>query len=173
MFIRREIGADVLVIRTLHAAAFDKPELKGQEPVEARLVDELRAEGYVVPALSLVAVENDVIVGHVVCSRARIGDEWNVLGLGPISALPGHQHRGVGSALMHAVIAAADALGYPMIVLLGEPAYYRRFGFEPATDHGLLAPDASWGPYFQLRRLAAWTPSLAGAFRYAAPFERV
>lgn len=173
MFIRREIEADARVIRALHAAAFDKPELGGREPVEAQLVDELRADGYIVPALSLVAVEDDAIVGHVVCSRARVEDEWIGLGLGPIGILPAHQHRGVGSALMHAVIAAADALDYPMIVLLGEPAYYRRFGFEASTDHGLLAPDASWGPYFQLRRLAAWTPSFAGAFRYAAPFERV
>jgi putative acetyltransferase len=109
----------------------------------------------------------------VVCSRARVGDgDWNLLGLGPIGVLPGEQGRGVGTALMHAVVAAADALNWPAIVLVGEPAYYGRFGFEPASAHGVLAPVPAWEPYFQIRRLAAWTPSLAGRFRYAPPFER-
>jgi putative acetyltransferase len=72
---------------------------------------------------------------------------------------------------MHAVIAAADALEHPAIVLLGDPAFYRRFGFEPASDHGVLPPVPEWEPHFQLRRLAAWTPSLAGTFAYAAPFH--
>jgi putative acetyltransferase len=172
LIVRRESETDRAAIRAVHAAAFEAEELEGSEPVEVRLVDDLRAEGHVVPGLSLVAVADDAIVGHVVCSRARVGDgDWNVLGLGPIGVLPAEQGRGVGTALMHAVVAAADALDWPAIVLLGEPAYYGRFGFEPASAHGVLAPVPAWEPFFQIRRLAAWTPSLTGAFRYAPPFE--
>jgi putative acetyltransferase len=74
---------------------------------------------------------------------------------------------------MHAVIAAADALDEPVIVLLGHPAYYPRFGFVPAVEHGITPPQ-DWGPaLFMVRRLTAWAPGLQGLFRYAPAFERL
>jgi putative acetyltransferase len=174
VLIRREVEADGPVVRAIHVAAFDHPESAGAEPVEARLLDELRADGDVVPALSLVAVQDGAVVGHVVCSPASIGGaDAQVLGLGPIGVVPHLQGRGVGTALMHAVLAAADALGRPAVVLLGSPEYYGRFGFEPAAIHGVLPSEPAWGPYFQMRRLSAWTPSLTGPFRYAAAFDRI
>jgi putative acetyltransferase len=175
VLIRRETAADERAARAVQVAAFAAPELDGAEPVEARLLDELRAEGDLVPGLSLVAVVDDEVVGHVVCSRARIGDtgEWNALGLGPIGVLPDLQRHGVGTALMHATVGAADALGWPAIVLLGDPGFYSRFGFEPAAIRGLVPPDPTWEPAFQVLRLTAWSPTLAGRFRYAAPFERL
>jgi putative acetyltransferase len=173
LFVRRETVEDTATVRAVHAAAFGADELEGAEPVEVRLVDELRAEGHAIAPLSLVTVEDDAIVGHVVCSRARVGDgDWSLLGLGPIGVLPSHQRRGVGTALMHAVVAAADALDWPAIVLLGEPGYYGRFGFELAATYNLVPPVSAWEPYFQIRRLTAWTPSIAGTFQYAPPFER-
>lgn len=145
----------------------------GAVPVEAPLVDDLRASAEWLPRLSLVAEVDGEIVGHVVCSRGWIttatGDR-PVLGLGPLGVAPAHQGAGVGSALVHAVLGAADALDESLVALLGAPAYYGRFGFEPARVHGVEAPDASWGDHFQVRPLAAYDPALTGPFRYAAPF---
>jgi len=91
--------------------------------------------------------------------------------LGPLSVDPPHQGRGVGSALMHAVLGAADALGEPLVVLLGNPRYYRRFAFVQGDSLGIEPPVPAWGPYFQARPLTAYDPSLQGPFRYAEPFE--
>ena len=73
--------------------------------------------------------------------------------------------------MMHASIGAADALGEPLIALLGSTVYYSRFGFRPAAAVGVLPPDPAWGDHFQVRTLSAYHPGLTGTFRYAAPFE--
>ncbi|MFC4564781.1 GNAT family N-acetyltransferase [Nocardiopsis mangrovi] len=179
MLIRRETPDDIPAIRAVTAAAFAgaehsaPPAEPGGDPGEATLVGRLRADPGWIPELSLVAVESGGgVVGHVVCTRGAVGD-LPALGLGPVSVDPGHQGAGVGSALMHAVLGAADALGEPLVALLGEPAFYARFGFRPAADHGVVAPDASWGAYFQVRTLTAHTDAMAGTFRYAAPFGRI
>ena len=112
------------------------------------------------------------LVGHVVCTRGTVG-AVPAVGLGPIAVLPSRQRGGVGSALVHAVLGAADALREPLVALLGNPGYYGRFGFEPASAHAILAPDPDWGDYFQVRLLADWTPAATGAFTYAAPFGRL
>jgi putative acetyltransferase len=142
--------------------------------VEANLVDELRAEGDLVEPLCLVAEREGVVVGHVAVSRASLDEVPAALvAIGPIGVQPELQNAGIGSALMHATIAAADALGERGIVLLGHPTYYPRFGFGPAIDHGITPPQ-DWGPaYFMLRRLKAWGDGLSGAFRYAPAFERL
>jgi putative acetyltransferase len=84
------------------------------------------------------------IAGHVVCTRGWVGD-LAALGLGPISVVPDHQRRGIGQALMHAIIGAADAAGEPLIALLGDQGFYGRFGFVEASRMGILAPDPAWG----------------------------
>jgi putative acetyltransferase len=111
-----------------------------------------------------------VPVGHVVCSRAHVGP-LAVAGLGPIGVLPAWQGRGIGAALMHGVLAAADALELPLVGLLGAPDLYGRFGFVPAASLCVEAPDPAWGDLFQVRTLAAYERSLAGVFRYAPAFE--
>jgi putative acetyltransferase len=179
VLIRRELPADVDSVRAVHLAAFAKPavDATGRLPgtVEARLVDELRSDGDLVPACCLVAETKGTgaVVGHVAVSRATVDGRGGPLALGPLGVDPGLQGRGVGSALMHATIAAADALGAPVIVLLGHPDYYPRFGFEPAVGLG-IRPPSPWGPeFFLARRLAAWDDSVRGAFRYAPAFERL
>jgi putative acetyltransferase len=162
MLIRREMPSDAQAVHHVHEAAF------GRE-LEARIADDLRAAGDARPALSLVAEIDGAVAGHVVCSDARIGDLPSV-GLGPVSVLPAHQGRGVGTALLHAVLGAADALDLPEIVLLGSPAFYRRFGFQPAQPLRVLPPDPAWAEHFQIRTLTAWTPGRKGAFRYAPAF---
>lgn len=178
MLIRPETSADLDAIDAIHRAAFPAPD-HGVEPVEARLVRELRNDPGWIPALSLVA-EGDAeaavgpgrpsVVGHVVCTSASVGDS-PALGLGPIGVLPAVQGSGVGTALLHTVLGAADALDHPVVVLLGHLDYYPRFGFVPARSMGIEPPDPEWGGHFQARALGAWTPACAGPFRYAAPFE--
>jgi putative acetyltransferase len=95
------------------------------------------------------------------------------VGLGPIGVLPERQSAGVGTALMHAVVAAADALGYPLVALLGDTGYYGRFGFVPGSSLAIEAPNPAWGDHFQVRTLAAYTPDLRGRFVYSPPFDDV
>ncbi len=172
MLIQRETSAHIAAIRTVTAAAFARPERPRRTPVEATLVDELRASDAWLPRLSLVAVDSAGVVGHVLGSRARV-DSAPVLAVGPLSVHPDHQGRGVGRALMHAVLGAADALDEPLVVLLGDPCYYARFGFRLAEEYGILPPVPEWRPHFQIRTLTAFTPELRGQFAYAEPFDRV
>ena len=173
MILRRELPSDRTAVLAVHRAAFGKggPDTPA-DVAEARLAGELHDDGSVIPGLGLVATAGDQIVGHVVCSRGSI-DGHPAAGLGPLGVLPAHQRRGVGLALMHGVLAAADALGEPVVLLLGNPGYYRRFGFGPAQDLGVLPPDPGWGEYFQIRTLTAWDGSLGGTFRYAPAFDRL
>jgi len=193
VLIRREDAADVSAIYAITAAAFARPgpsqgqspgqsqgqhqgqhqgQSPGADPPEARLVDELRAGPAWLPALSMVAVTpaGDVI-GHVLCTRGYVA-QTPVLGLGPLTVRPDHQRRGVGSALMHAILGAADALGEPLVALLGDPAYYGRFGFQPSSTYQIMPPNPQWGRYFQVRTLAGYQPSVRGTFAYPEPFDR-
>lgn len=171
VLIRRETHADVAAIRAVTAAAFARKP--GETPVEATLVDELRDDEGWLPTLSLVAATAaGEIIGHVVCSRGHVGPV-PALGLGPLSVRPDHQGRGVGSALMHAVLGAAEAMGEPLVALLGDPGYYSRFGFAPAERHGVTPPVPTWGRYFQVRVFNGPVPPPRGPFTYAEPFSRV
>ncbi len=164
MLIRRETPADIDAIRSVTNLAF-------KDGPEAPLIDWLREDEGWIPELSLVA-EVDVtggVLGHVVCTRAYIGD-YPTVGLGPISVHPDHQRRGVGKALVHAVLGAAEARGESAVILLGSPAYYSRFGFRLAAEFGITPPVPEWAPHFQARLFG---PTPSGAFRYAEPFNRL
>lgn len=171
MLIRREIPADVALIDEVHRRAFAFAAPDGGDPVEVELVHALRGDRGWVPALSLVALDaGGGVTGHVVCTEGSVGDTPAV-GLGPIGVDPHAQRRGIGQGLMHAVLAAADALDYPLVALLGHLDYYPRFGFVPGSSLGVIAPDPAWGDHFQVRPLATWTAGTRGPFRYAAPFS--
>jgi putative acetyltransferase len=137
----------------------------------------LRADaGAYVPELTLVAEDGDGIVGHVMISNATIhGDEdRRALGLGPLAVTPERQSTGVGIALMEASLKLADERGDPLVVLLGHPAYYPRFGFEPARGRGIEPPtpmmsDAS----FMVKVLSNYDEAYRGKFAYAPAFDQV
>ena len=167
--IRRETLVDRSAVDAVISAAFGQPG-SDAPPGETALVQALRSDIGWIEALSMVATRDRRIVGHVVCTRGWVG-ELAALGLGPIGVLPDYQRQGTGQALMHAVIGAADAAGEPLIALLGDHRFYGRFGFVEASRMGVLAPDAEWGAHFQVRTLTDCPPSVAGTFRYAAPFE--
>jgi len=169
LLIRREAADDVSVIRAITAAAFAR---SGGDPTEARLVDELRASPAWLPELSLVAATPaGGIIGHVLCTRGHIGT-FQVLALGPLTVRPGSQGHGVGSALMHAILGAAEALGEPLVALLGDPAYYGRFGFQLGAVYQITAPRPEWQPHFQVRVLTGYQPTVRGVFTYPEPFDR-
>jgi putative acetyltransferase len=171
MLVRRELAGDVAAVRAVTAAAFARP---GQDvPLEAPLVDWLRASPAWIGELSLVAVDTGGdVTGHVLCTRGTVGAA-GVLALGPLSVRPDRQRRGVGKALMHAVLGAADALGEPLVVLLGSARYYPRFGFRPASEYGITPRHPEWEPDFQVRALTAYDPAVRGQFAYPEPFDRL
>lgn len=122
-------GEDPQISR-VHREAF------GRE-AEARLVESLRRQSQLV--IDLVAVVDDQIVGHVALSPMRLEGQPSIhgyIGLGPVAVMPGHQCRGIGAALVREAVARARAAAIRAVFVLGDPAWYRRFGFEPAALHG-------------------------------------
>ena len=135
MIIRKEHSDDQAPIYALVRAAF------GRE-LEARLVELLRSSGDSV--ISLVAIENGEIVGHVMLSRAQA--ELRALALGPLAVHPACQRRGIGSALVCEALEEASRGFWEIVFLLGNPNYYRRFGFDAALASGFNSAYA--GPHF-------------------------
>jgi putative acetyltransferase len=156
MLIRDERPSDVAAIRAVLTAAFGGT-------LEAELVDRLRADGDAV--ISLVA-DDDGIVGQVLLSRMTA--PFPALGLAPVSVLPARQRVGIGSRLVRAALARASAAGWQAVLVLGEPAYYRRFGFDPALAAGLACAYA--GPCLMARALQGTLPATAGSIAYAPAF---
>ena len=110
---------------------------------EADLVERVRESDYYVPELALVAEREGEVVGHALFSyvelRAR-ESSLAVLSLAPLAVRPDAQHKGTGVALVERGLAAAETRREPLVVVLGNPRYYTRFGFEPARPHGIEPP---------------------------------
>jgi len=167
MLIRIERSEDVGDIAAVLADAFRRPDVDGTPP-EVELVSALRASDAWIPQQSQVAVEDEVVIGYCLCTRALL-EGTRVLALGPIGVVPRHQSRGVGSALIWNAIGIAENMGEQLIGLLGDPAYYERFGFMPAAEAGVEPPNPAWGSYFQVLRLAR-DAGATGRFTYPEPF---
>ncbi|MFI6867977.1 GNAT family N-acetyltransferase [Nocardia sp. NPDC050406] len=182
MLIRRERPSDLAAIAAVHRSAFAAqyanahgetwPEEAAPalaDPPEVDLVRRLRDNSGWIPTLSMVAEGRDRILGHVCLTRAAVGP-FPVLALGPIGVRPDHQGGGVGSALMHAALGAADALDEPLVGLLGSLDYYPRFGFVPGVRLNIAPDRPEWTSHFQVRPLSAYEDEMTGDFRYADPF---
>lgn len=156
--VRAERTGDIAAIDDVVAGAFGRDD-------EARLVARLRRDGDA--AMSLVAVADNAVVGHVLLSL--MAAPFRALGLAPLSVVPGHQKRGVGTALMNAAIARARQAGWSAIFVLGDSAYYGRFGFRADLAAGFSSPYA--GPHFMVLPLADALPVASGRVSYAAAFS--
>lgn len=165
--IRPETADDHVAARHVHERAF-APSL-----AEARLVDALRAEAAHVAALCLVAEEDSAIVGHIAFSRARLPSGDEVLALAPVAVVPERQGAGVGSALIREALQRSRATGHGLVLVLGHPAYYPRFGFEPAGALGIEAPWDVPPEAWMALRLPAYRPSMRGLVAYADAFAAV
>lgn len=169
MIVREQQADDYEAIRHVYAEAFRRPRFRppqspGSVPPEVPLFEVLWEAHDVIPELSFTALTDGEVVGHVTASQATVADD-PVAAVGPIGVLPDHQGTGIGSALMDALLSAADAAGVPLIVLLGSPQYYGRFGFRPASELGVIPPEPEWGDAFQARPLTGYTQSVAGRFQ--------
>lgn len=133
MNVRPETPADRPGIRDLHRVCF-------ATPAEADLVQQLRADNDAV--FSLVAVEGEQIIGHVMFSRMRKPPQ--TLGLAPVAVVPAHRRQGIAEALIRDGLHRARHDGWKGVFVLGGD-YYRRFGFNPALTRGLKSPYA--GPH--------------------------
>ena len=160
--VRRTEDRDRDAVLALVRAAFARPPHDGAEEVD--IVRTTWRLGASVDGGDLVAVDNGAVVGHVL---AALGDLAGVAvpGIAPLAVRPDHQRQGVGVALMHAVLTAIEATGAPAVLLLGNPAYYGRFGFEPAEDYGISYSPVP-GPDFQIRWFNPTAQLPRGTFRY-------
>jgi len=162
--IRIETPADAPAVARVVEAAFGRPD-------ESRMVDAIRASREYVPELSFVADDAGEIVGHTMLSHVGLaGSDRELLELAPLAVVPGRQREGVGSALTRAVLAAADASGEPLVLVLGDPRYYVRFGFRRSDELGIEPPQPAWHAAFMVVKLAAYDPSLRGRVVFPPSF---
>ena len=164
--LRRETQADFATIRDINRQAFGRD-------TEAELVDALRGEGYL--RLSLVAELDGLAVGHILFSELSIetpGGAVPALALAPMAVLPEHQRTGIGSALVRRGLDLCRDEGHRIVVVLGHPTYYPRFGFTAQLAERLESPYA--GPAFMALELVAGAlAGVGGKVEYPPPFSRV
>jgi putative acetyltransferase len=165
MNIRPETHDDIDAIRHVTYEAFD------HRAAEAKLVDLLRGRGEL--TLSLVAEDNGTIIGHLAYSPMTIEGapaNFKALGLGPISVLPSHQRKGIGSALIHESLKQCAALGCDAVLLLGHTGYYPRFGFQPARTFGLTSDYGDGDHFMALPLHAGALDNVHGKAQYVRAF---
>ena len=140
----------------------------------ATFADRIRASEEAVPGYSLLAADDSGVVGHVMVSWVGIegAARDRILVLTPMSVRPDRQRRGIGSALVRAVLQAVEDDGEPAVLLEGIPGFYPRFGFERASPLGFVAPSPTIpDEAFMVRRFATFTPDLAGRVVYPPAYE--
>jgi len=170
LIIRPETRADHDAIRKLNKRAF-----KGKN--ESKLVDAVREADYFIPALSLVAEKDGKVVGHVLFTPIRIKDldgSTPALALAPMSVLPEFQDQGIGTGLLKYGLEECRKLGHKIIVVIGHPEYYPRFGFVKAAEKGLTLPfEASEEVFMVLELVPGALNGVRGTIDYPKEFHDV
>lgn len=167
--IRLETQWDHDSVRRLNNAAFGRS-------VEARLVDLLRESKAFVPQLSLVAEDNSVVIGHILFTRIFIGSDPGTaaLALAPMAVYPAFQNRGVGTALVNDGLRRAEEMGEALVVVVGHPDYYPRFGFVPGRPLGIAPPwDDVPDDAFLVKTLSGYRDDMKGVVAYPPEFDTV
>lgn len=162
--IREETDHDLDAIRSINTEAFESP-------AEASLVDALRVQAN--PVVSLVAIEADVVVGHILFSPVTLPDRPDVtlMGLAPMAVAKDKQRSGIGSGLVEAGLAKCRKLNVDAVVVLGHPEYYPRFGFTPSTQFGFKSEyDVPDEVFMALELRPGALSGCSGQVRYHAAF---
>jgi putative acetyltransferase len=131
-------------------------------------VDALRDGGYA--RLSLVAEVEDALVGHVLFSTLTLGRDHDALALAPVAVVPEYQRRGIGTGLITEGLRAVAAQGYEIVLVLGDPAYYARFGFSSEPAGGLEHPYPTEA-FMALQLVPGTLRGVVGKVTYPPPFE--
>jgi putative acetyltransferase len=167
VIIRAQQPGDAVAVRELLTAAF------ADAGHVATLAEVLRARPDR-PNASFVAEVDGAVAGHVQLSRGWVDADprlVEVLILSPLGVAPAHQGRGIGSALCEAAVEHAQRLDAPAVFLEGDPAYYRRLGWERASAHGVARPSTRIPDVAcQIRLLPSWQPWMTGALVYNDTF---
>jgi putative acetyltransferase len=135
-FIRKEQPEDFPFVFEIHSQAFNRS-------YEAELVNRLRKSEAFIPELSIVAIVDKELVGHLLFTNIKIKNEeqeYSSLALAPISVKPACQKQGIGSHLIQFGLTRSVQLGYTSVIVLGHEHYYPKFGFTPAEKWGIKAP---------------------------------
>ncbi|NMC53036.1 MAG: N-acetyltransferase [Chloroflexi bacterium] len=167
--IRPECSSDIPAIHSVNAAAFERDS-------EAHLVDQLRDHGGL--ALSMVCVQDGQVIGHIAYSPVMIefddGGSLPALALAPVAILPEHQNSGIGTHLIQVSLDILKAQGHHLVIVLGHPDYYPRFGFKPASGFNIRSPYNVPDEAFMLLELTAGTlDNRPGVARYRPEFDGV
>ncbi|MDO4439427.1 MAG: N-acetyltransferase [Eubacteriales bacterium] len=167
MIIRQEKPEDYNEVYKLIKEAFESAE--HSDGNEQELVVELRKSNSFIPELSLVAIEDNKIVGHILFTKGHV-NAVEVLALAPLSVLPAYQNRGIGLALMREGHDIAGKLGYEYSVVLGHPKYYPKAGYIPASMYGIKAPFEVEDECFMALKLKENKTTLNGIMEYDKAF---
>jgi len=170
LVIRPERKQDYAAVHEAHRLAFGREN-------EARLVETLRQSTNFIPELSLVAVKNGRVVGHVLFSPIIIEtqiDTVPALALAPIAVLPEFQNQGIGSELIRLGLKKCQRLGHKIVVVVGHSTYYSRFGFSSARAKGLEVPfQVSDEPFMALELTPKALDGIKGMIKYPLAFDEV
>lgn len=167
MRIRQEKPEDYEEVYELVREAFASAE--HADGNEQDLVEALRKGDAFIPELSLVAEEGGQLAGHILFTRARVG-EVEVLALAPLSVRPAFQRQGVGIALIEEGHRIARELGFSYSIVLGSEEYYPRLGYREAAGFGVEVPEGIPSENLMAIRLLEDTPSVSGSVIYAEEF---
>jgi putative acetyltransferase len=165
--VRDEEQNDRAAVHAVNASAFETS-------FEANLVDALREQA--APIVSLVAVDAETIMGHIMFSPVSLSGHpgFNIMGLAPLAVAPEYQRRGVGSALVRAGLDRCRELGAGAVIVLGHPEYYPRFGFSPSAPFGIGCEYAVPEDVFMLLELTpGYLDGASGTIKYHAAFSNV
>ncbi|MBU9672634.1 N-acetyltransferase [Planococcus sp. CP5-4] len=174
IIIEQERASEFEAVEELIRQAFASEEYSDQ--TEHQLVKRLRNSKAYVTELSLTAKCSDAkLLGHILLTKAWIleGEKsCETLALAPVSVSPEHQRKGIGSALINASFERAKQLGFSSVIVLGHPAYYPKFGFEPASRWNIRAPfDVPEEAFMVIELVPGALANVSGVVQYAGEFS--
>ena len=166
--IRKEEVRDFIDVSNVIEEAFRDAEHTDHN--EHNLVRKLRTSSAFNPELSIVALDGEKIIGHILFTEIKIGEDTS-LALAPLAVLPEYQGKGIGRVLIEEGHKKAKEEGYKSVIVLGHPEYYPKFGYKPATNWGVKAPfDVPNESFMAIELVKEGLVGVSGIVEYAKEF---